>query len=361
MVSATVNGVTTTYVYDDAGNRVGETTGGVTTFYLTDDNNPTGYAQPIEQKPGATGAPSVTYVIGDRVLAQADTLGVVSCFLTDGHGSTRALTSSTGAVAQTFSYTAFGGAVGFDPATAGTVFLFGGDAVYDPMSELYLNGDGTRPRDGFIFTQMDGYTGDVSAPLSLHKYLYAAMDPVGNWDPSGHDFTAADVVTSLGLDKNLEGEEDEAGAQVANRALRTKQFDVYVGLSRGGLSPGSAIFIPHTFLYVASKEFGAGQAFDVARDYLKVHPETLKYEESQSIFLYRFAEFTPLQYAQWTATAYVIASVATNDEGLPASGRTYWDDIQLAFSFSFVEKTVNCYKFSLLAGLDALATSRLPI
>jgi len=67
MVSADVNGVTTTYVYDDAGNRVGETTGGVTTFYLTDDDNPTGYAQPIEQKANAAAAPSVTYIIGDRV------------------------------------------------------------------------------------------------------------------------------------------------------------------------------------------------------------------------------------------------------------------------------------------------------
>ena len=155
MISADVNGASATYVYDDAGNRVGETTGGVTTFYLTDDDNPTGYAQPIEQKASPSAMPTVTYIIGDRVLAQTDASDTVTYLLTDGHGSTRALTNSAGAVTQTFNYTAFGGAIGFNPATAGTVFLFGGDAVFDPVSGLYLNGDGTRPRDDF-FLPPDG-------------------------------------------------------------------------------------------------------------------------------------------------------------------------------------------------------------
>ncbi len=94
MATATVNGVTAGYVYDDAGDRMQETAGGAMTLYLTDDNNPTDYAQPIEQKASATAAPSVTYVIGDRVLAQADVSTNVSYLLTDGHGSTRALINS---------------------------------------------------------------------------------------------------------------------------------------------------------------------------------------------------------------------------------------------------------------------------
>jgi YD repeat-containing protein len=195
MVSATVNGVTTTYVYDDAGNRVGETTGGVTTFYLTDDHNPTGYAQPIEQKASATAPPSVTYVIGDHVLAQVDASGNVSYLLTDGHGSTRALTNAAGAVTQTFNYTAFGGALGFNPSAAGTisdstVFLFGGDAVYDPASGLYLNGDGTRDRlpgaGGFIEADPPGWSNNQD-PVSLHRYLYANAAPIDGYDPSGHE------------------------------------------------------------------------------------------------------------------------------------------------------------------------------
>jgi hypothetical protein len=148
------------------------------------------------------------YIIGDRVLAQADPTGAVSYLLTDGHGSTRALTGSSGAVTQTFNFTAFGRSLGFDPTVAGTVstaavFLFGGDAAYDPASGLYLHGDGTRPRDGFLFTQMDSAPGELSAPISLQKYLYAGGNPITNVDPSGHDLvellsTVGNMVSSFG-------------------------------------------------------------------------------------------------------------------------------------------------------------------
>lgn len=174
-----------TYVYDDAGNRVQETTGGATTYYLTDTRNPTGYAQPIEAKPSPTGTPSMTYLIGDRVLGQANGSGVVSYFLVDGHGSTRALADATGAITKTLNYDAFGGALNFTPATAGTVFLFGGDAVYDPVSGTYFHGNGVRQRLGFRFIQMDSYAGKNDDALSLHKYLYVSASPIGRTDPSG--------------------------------------------------------------------------------------------------------------------------------------------------------------------------------
>jgi hypothetical protein len=140
---------------------------------------------------------------------QADSSGAVSYLLTNGHGSTRALTNSAGAVTQTFNYTAFGGAIGFSPAAAGTIststaFLFGGDAVYDPASGLYLHGDGTRPRDGFIFTQMDNYPGNTRDPVSLHKYLYVAGTPTSMVDPSGH-LSAAETVSAVGLGIGLVG------------------------------------------------------------------------------------------------------------------------------------------------------------
>ncbi len=199
MASAVVNGATTTYVCDDAGNRVAETTNSGTcqaaaTLYLTDDANPTGYAQPIEQKSSAAAAPTVTYIIGDRVLAQADPSGAVSYLLTDGHGSTRALANSAGAVTQTFNYTAFGGALGFNPSATGTignttVFLFGGDAVYDPASGLYMNGDDTRDRlpgaAGFVEADPQGYSNNQD-PITLHKYLYGNANAVNGSDPTGH-------------------------------------------------------------------------------------------------------------------------------------------------------------------------------
>ena len=208
MTSANVNGVTTSYVYDDAGNRVGETTAGVTTFYLTDDDNPTGYAQPIEQKASAAAVPTVTYVIGDRVLAQADATGAVSYLLTDGHGSTRALTNSAGAVTQTFNYTAFGRAIGFTPSASTPIYLFGGDAVFDYASGLYLNGDGTRGRvpgaGSFMEADPRGFSNSQD-PITLHKYLYANANAVMNVDASGHDVDVISTLGAIGITSGVAG------------------------------------------------------------------------------------------------------------------------------------------------------------
>ena len=116
---------TTTYVYDDAGDRVQETTGSTTTYYLIDDNNPTGYAKPIEVRVGsATGTPTTTYILGLDVIGQANSSGAVSYLVIDGRDDTRALVSSSGAVTATFNYDAFGNPIGFTAATAPTVFLF---------------------------------------------------------------------------------------------------------------------------------------------------------------------------------------------------------------------------------------------
>ena len=143
-----------TYVYDDAGNRVQETTGAATTYYLTDTQNPTGYVQPIEQRSSPTVLPSLTYLIGDRVFGQAAGGGTINYFLIDGHGSTIALVNpaatATHTIIATYAYTAYGDALNFTPATAGTVFLFGGDALYDPISGLYMHGDGTARYQWFL-------------------------------------------------------------------------------------------------------------------------------------------------------------------------------------------------------------------
>ena len=199
MVGYSSPGGSATYVYDDAGNRVQETTNGTTTYYLTDTQDPTDHAQQVEQWVSTNGTRStatlaMTYVLGNSVLAQVTGGGTVSYLLTDGHGSTRALTNSSGIITSNsnnnyavFDYDAFGTPLNFTAATAGTVFLFGGDAVYDPVSGLYMNGDGTRDRLGFEFIQMDPTSGSTQDPISLHEYLYCDADPINGNDPSGYD------------------------------------------------------------------------------------------------------------------------------------------------------------------------------
>jgi hypothetical protein len=208
MVGYSGIGGSASYVYDDDGDRVAETTGGVTTYYLTDTQNPAGYAQPLEEHQSTvTGTPSRTYLIGDHVYGQANSTGSVSYLLVDGHGSTQQITNSTGSVTSALAYTAYGTALNFNPAALGGAYFFGGDAVYDPVSGLYLHGDGTRDRLGIRFIQRDTFDGNTQYPISLEKYLYADADPIQKSDPSGH-FVFADTLITAG--EGLASEADDA-------------------------------------------------------------------------------------------------------------------------------------------------------
>ena len=195
MVGVSGNGHTAAYVYDDAGDRAAETDNGTTTYYLTDAANPTGYAQPVEQRSAPAGTPTLTYLIGDHVYGQIAATGTPTYYLTDGHGSTVALRSATGTVA--LAYTAYGDPLNFSAVTVGTAHLFGGDAMYDPASGLYLHGDGTRGRDGFRFVEADSEgNGSSNDPISLNNNLYAGASPTTIVDPSGHMSTGEAAVAA---------------------------------------------------------------------------------------------------------------------------------------------------------------------
>ncbi|MCI5654903.1 MAG: RHS repeat-associated core domain-containing protein [Ruminococcus sp.] len=52
------------------------------------------------------------------------------------------------------------------------------------------------------FITVDGYSGSISDPISLHKYLYANANPIMNSDPTGY-FTLADVTTAMTVNNIL--------------------------------------------------------------------------------------------------------------------------------------------------------------
>ena len=49
------------------------------------------------------------------------------------------------------------------------------------------------------FTTMDTYGGNLSDPMSLHKYLFANSHPVLYSDQSGHDVSILDAMISCGI------------------------------------------------------------------------------------------------------------------------------------------------------------------
>src|SRR5208282_4482413 len=98
----------------------------------------------------------------------------------DGQGSTRALTNASGVVTATFNYDAFGNAIGFNPATAPTIFLYGGDGMYDGPSGLYFHGSGRQSEnelDRFITTNLPEYSNNQD-PITLNTYLLDNADAV---------------------------------------------------------------------------------------------------------------------------------------------------------------------------------------
>ena len=234
MTSSTTNGITTTYTYDTSGVLASQTAGGSTTYYLNDPNNPTGYTKAIQTSTTLGGAPTTSYVLGNDIVAQGNSTNGVLYLLTDGHGSTRALVNSNGVVAtgQTFDYDAFGDALDFTPATAETTWLFGGDGFYDPSTGWTYQL--ARWRNGFWFTQMDSFGGDDSDPMSLHKYVYAGVNPIYNIDPSGHDFfSLAELLLDTAVDATLDL--IDAGVSLWTRYKAIQAIDYITPLFGGAL------------------------------------------------------------------------------------------------------------------------------
>lgn len=85
-----------TVVYDGDGNRVSETVAGVTTNYLVDTQNPTGYAQVMEEL--QNGAVVRRYTWGHWLLSQTQLVNSTWQTSYYGYGSVRFLTDAAGPV-----------------------------------------------------------------------------------------------------------------------------------------------------------------------------------------------------------------------------------------------------------------------
>ena len=195
-------------VYDGDGNRVSKTVAGLTTTYLVDTLNPTGYAQVVYEAFSGSSSGNYelnhSYVYGLELISQ--TRSYVANFQSatqkiyyayDGHGSVRALTGPTGAITDTYDYDAFGNLI-HSTGTTYNNYLFAGEQ-FDPDLSLYYN----RARYSNVstgrFWSMDAFEGNDKSPASLHKYLYAAADPVNALDPSGNQIDEEAEAASIGI------------------------------------------------------------------------------------------------------------------------------------------------------------------
>ncbi|MES1243089.1 MAG: RHS repeat-associated core domain-containing protein [Acidobacteriota bacterium] len=161
--------------------------------YLVDTSGP--LSRVIAESAG--GALTAYYLQGEDLLAvlRPEAQGWTSRFYhADGLGSIRALTDETGLVTDRYSFTAFG-ELTLHTGEDESAYLFGGEEL-DPSSGFYyLRARWMDPGAG-RFASADPFGGFDYDPASLHKYLYANLDPVRNTDPSGL-FTIVDVLGSM--------------------------------------------------------------------------------------------------------------------------------------------------------------------
>jgi RHS repeat-associated protein len=180
LTAAQEPGRTLAYAYDPTGIRVRATVNGTVTHYVVDKNRD--FAQVLEERTGG-GALTVSYVYGDDLISQSRTGGVVRYHHYDGLGSTRALTSDSETVTDTYTYEAFGGLLQSLGSTP-NLYLFTGEQQDPNLGFYYLRSRYYNPEIG-RFQTADAHPGFDFDPPSLHKYTYVENDPVNSLDPDG--------------------------------------------------------------------------------------------------------------------------------------------------------------------------------
>lgn len=167
--------------YDAEGIRVSQTVNGIETRHLIDKVQP--YAQVLEEySPG--GIIKVSYVYGNDLISQNRPAETGKSFYhVDGLGSTRALTNSSGLVTDRYVYDAFGRTIG-QVGSTGNVYLFAGEQRDGATGWDYLRARWMNRAVG-RFVSRDVFPASSIDPLTLHRYAYAANNPVLLIDPTG--------------------------------------------------------------------------------------------------------------------------------------------------------------------------------
>jgi RHS repeat-associated protein len=164
------NGSTTSYLYDPFGRRIQVDAGGQITRYAYDASNI------VYQYDGANNlTASYTSGLGEDTPLETQQAGATYYYVPDGLGSIAALTDASGAVADSYTYDAFG-----NQSSTGTVpnpFTYTG-REYDPSTGLYYY----RAR---YYDPASGRFLSEDPLLAINPYTYAQNNPTNLVDPSG--------------------------------------------------------------------------------------------------------------------------------------------------------------------------------
>ena len=217
-------GLNVNYSYDDAGNQLSKDENGIiTTFDYTARHRvktiTVGGAPPINYLYDYTGQ-RVKYLSkglekryhydGLTLIAQTNVLGntfaryhygdrfqlaetrsrINSYFHVDSLGTNVAVSNTDGSIAARYEYDAFGNLL-TEAGSSDQPFGFTGYQKDDETGLYYANARYYDSSNG-RFLREDPFDGDVNTPPSLHRYLYANVNPNFYTDPTGR-FSVCDL------------------------------------------------------------------------------------------------------------------------------------------------------------------------
>ena len=209
--SGTVGSDSVSIKYDPYGNRVYKesTVSSVTTKrkYIVDV---VGELPQIlmELDPDNSNSIEKTYVYAnDQVMVQynGDTFADRYFYLHDRLGSVRQLIDPNGTVQNRYTYKPFGVAHSSEKEENTTnPFMFTGQ-FYDLELALYYLRARQYDPELMRFLARDPERGEFREPLTLHRYLYTANNPINNTDPSG-EATYVGLMTGTGWGVGMEAQ-----------------------------------------------------------------------------------------------------------------------------------------------------------
>jgi len=336
---------------------------------LIDPLHPSGFAQVCANQ--LVGKSPEAQLVGINPVAQAgwterDEIEGVS-HLVDGRASVRAtLTTVPGSesattLAESSGFDAFGvtiDSVSANPAgePAGAeswiARAFRGELFSRDLGILDLRARSYTPDSG-RFQTADSFEGEAEEPGSLHRYLYAANDPVNRVDPSGF-FTLLELDVVQKVQGNIRTVEAQT-PRAALQAAKAKTWDVYWGIrfQASKSSPiHSAMFaqnlITHEGLRYEVGILGPKPLLGTAIGGIRRRVGSLEAFQKTSTWHFKVARLNTLQFIGWDRA---LGFLEADDSVIPVD--------YSVFGFALVGPgPSNCVAWSLEAALAAWAASK---
>lgn len=168
------------YNYDFDGNRIEKTSGLETIKYIVDTSESLSeIAAEINEL-----TDEITIYHRGLELEYIEKNNIVCYYVYDGHNDVRALIDDNNVIKSEYSYDAYGSLLEKETEVENN-YLYNSQYYDDFTGLYYLRARYYNPQNG-VFISLDTYEGDITQPITLHKYLYANANPVSNCDPSGN-------------------------------------------------------------------------------------------------------------------------------------------------------------------------------